>query len=57
VMGEPPRNIAPLMGIEANAVSALLIRARKGLRAAYEAQALHTSEPSAEPALENADNR
>jgi RNA polymerase sigma factor (sigma-70 family) len=35
VMGEPPRNIAPMLGIEPNAVSALLIRARAGLRAAY----------------------
>ncbi|MDQ0031079.1 RNA polymerase sigma factor [Arthrobacter bambusae] len=38
VLGEPPRDIAPLMGIGANAVSALLIRARAGLRAAYEQQ-------------------
>jgi RNA polymerase sigma factor (sigma-70 family) len=36
VMGEPPRNIAPILRIEPNAVSALLIRARAGLRAAYE---------------------
>jgi RNA polymerase sigma factor (sigma-70 family) len=36
VLGERPRDIAPLMRIGANAVSALLIRARKGLRAAYE---------------------
>jgi RNA polymerase sigma factor (sigma-70 family) len=36
VMGEPPRAIAPLLGIEPNAVSALLIRARAGLRAAYD---------------------
>jgi RNA polymerase sigma factor (sigma-70 family) len=35
VMGEPPRNIARILGIEPNAVSALLIRARAGLRAAY----------------------
>lgn len=40
VMGEPPRNIAPVLGIESNAVSALLIRARAGLRAAYELQSL-----------------
>jgi RNA polymerase sigma factor (sigma-70 family) len=40
VMGEPPRAIAPLLEIEPNAVSALLIRARKGLRAAYELQSL-----------------
>lgn len=38
VLGERPRDIAPLMGIGANAVSALLIRARTGLRAAYEQQ-------------------
>jgi RNA polymerase sigma factor (sigma-70 family) len=36
VLGEPPRDIAPLLGIGANAVSALLIRARAGLRVAYE---------------------
>lgn len=40
VMGEPPRTIAPVLGIEPNAVSALLIRARAGLRAAYELQSL-----------------
>lgn len=44
VLGEPPRNIAPLLGIEANAVSSLLIRARAGLRAAYELQTLHVTE-------------
>ena len=38
VMGLPPREIAPLLGIEANAVSALMARARNGLRAAYELQ-------------------
>jgi RNA polymerase sigma factor (sigma-70 family) len=38
VMGEPPRKIAPILGIQPNAVSALLIRARAGLRAAYEPQ-------------------
>ena len=38
VLEERPRDIAPLMGIGANAVSALLIRARAGLRAAYEQQ-------------------
>lgn len=46
VMGEPPRNIAPILGIEPNAVSALLIRARAGLRAAYELQSQPTN-PSA----------
>lgn len=40
VQGLPPRDIAPLMGIGANAVSALLLRARAGLRAAYEQQTL-----------------
>jgi DNA-directed RNA polymerase specialized sigma24 family protein len=40
VLGEPPSNIGPLLGIEANAVPALLIRARAGLRAAYEQQTL-----------------
>ena len=40
VMGEPPRDIAPILGIEPNAVSALLIRARAGLRAAYELQSV-----------------
>jgi RNA polymerase sigma factor (sigma-70 family) len=39
VLGEPPRTIASILGIEPNAVSALLIRARKGLRAAYHEQA------------------
>lgn len=36
VLGRMPRDIAPLMDLEPNAVSALLIRARKGLRRAYE---------------------
>jgi DNA-directed RNA polymerase specialized sigma24 family protein len=36
VMGHKPREIAPILGIEPNAVSALLIRARAGLHAAYE---------------------
>ena len=44
VMGEPPRKIAPLLGIESNAVSALLIRARAGLRAAYEQQSMASAE-------------
>ncbi|MDR6688990.1 RNA polymerase sigma factor (sigma-70 family) [Arthrobacter sp. 1088] len=35
VLGKKPREIAPVMGIEPNAVSALLVRARAGLRAAY----------------------
>ena len=38
VMGEKPRNIAPILGLEPNAVSALLIRAKAGLRTAYEQQ-------------------
>lgn len=45
VMGEKPRNIAPILGIEANAVSALLIRARAGLRTAYEQQSDKQSGP------------
>ena len=32
---EPPRRIAPVLGMEPGAVSALLLRARKGLREAY----------------------
>ncbi|MGX9899004.1 RNA polymerase sigma factor [Arthrobacter sp. SA17] len=32
---EPPRKIAPVLGMEPGAVSALLLRARKGLREAY----------------------
>lgn len=32
---EPPRRIAPILGLEPGAVSALLLRARKGLREAY----------------------
>jgi RNA polymerase sigma factor (sigma-70 family) len=35
VLQEKPRHIAPLMGIAPNAVSALVRRARQGLRAAY----------------------
>lgn len=35
VLQEPPRRIAPLMGIKPNAVSALVRRARTGLRTAY----------------------
>ncbi|WP_306863956.1 RNA polymerase sigma factor [Arthrobacter bambusae] len=35
VENEPPRRIAPLLGIEPNAVSALLMRARRGLREAF----------------------
>ncbi|MFK4637181.1 RNA polymerase sigma factor [Paenarthrobacter histidinolovorans] len=39
VMGATPREIAPIMGISSNAVSALRIRARAGLRAAYASKA------------------
>lgn len=35
VLQEPPRRIAPLMGIAPNAVSALILRARKALQVAY----------------------
>lgn len=52
VMGARPRDIAPLLGIEANAVSSLLIRARAGLRAAYEQQ----TQTGAGHALEDAVN-
>ncbi|MBT2533575.1 sigma-70 family RNA polymerase sigma factor [Arthrobacter sp. ISL-48] len=45
VMGEKPRTIAPMLGIEANAVSALLIRARAGLRAAFELQSATPPRP------------
>lgn len=52
VMGGPPRKIAPILGIEPNAVSALLIRSRAGLRAAYERQ----SPPAAEAGGTNVSN-
>lgn len=39
VMGDKPKDLAPLLGIEPNAVSALLMRAKAGLRAAYLKQA------------------
>lgn len=45
VMGLRPREIAPMLGIEANAVSSLLIRARAGLRAAYELQTQSAPKP------------
>lgn len=35
VLGEPPRRVGPLMGISPNAASALLGRAREGLKTAY----------------------
>lgn len=35
VLQEKPRHIAPLMGLAPNAVSALILRARRGLREAY----------------------
>jgi DNA-directed RNA polymerase specialized sigma24 family protein len=38
IMGQKPREIAPVLGIEPNPVWALLIRARAGLHAAYEQQ-------------------
>ena len=51
VMGDPPRDIAPLMGIEPNAVSALLIRARKGLRAAFELQSASAADATGDNVL------
>lgn len=56
VMGSPPRDIAPLLGIEASAVSSLLIRARKDRRAAYELQTQPVTEP-ARATLEDAGKR
>ncbi len=41
VLGMKPRDMAPVLGIQPNAVSALLIRARGGLRAAYQDQLTH----------------
>ncbi|TLM70893.1 sigma-70 family RNA polymerase sigma factor [Pseudarthrobacter sp. NamB4] len=35
VEGDSPRRVAPLLGIEPNAVSAVAVRARRGLRKAY----------------------
>ena len=46
VAGLPPRDIAPMLGIDPNAVSSLLIRARAGLRAAFELQTLQASAPA-----------
>jgi RNA polymerase sigma factor (sigma-70 family) len=40
VEGLKPRELGPLLGIAPNAASALLIRARAGLKAAYEQQSL-----------------
>lgn len=52
VLGELPRTIAPLMGLTPNGVSALLKRARAGLRTAYialevqEASQRHSTGPN-----------
>lgn len=47
---EPPRRIAPILGMEPGAVSALLVRARKGLREAYlSAYAATPPRPDCEP--------
>ncbi|OFI39147.1 hypothetical protein BIU82_16035 [Arthrobacter sp. SW1] len=47
---EPPRRIAPILGMEPGAVSALLVRARKGLREAYlSAYAATPPRPECEP--------
>jgi RNA polymerase sigma factor (sigma-70 family) len=48
VQGLKPRHIAPLMGIEPNAVSSLVLRARKALRAAY-AELLHAAAQRSSP--------
>jgi DNA-directed RNA polymerase specialized sigma24 family protein len=50
ILGQKPRDIAPVLGIEPNAVSALLIRARAGLRAAYDQQPGHRT-PTADSVL------
>lgn len=57
VLQEPPRRIGPLMGIKANAVSALLKRARAGLRAAYVEIEANTHLPSARNRRAAADRR
>lgn len=46
VLQEKPRHIAPLMGITPNAVSALILRARRGLRAAYALQSQTNTNPA-----------
>jgi RNA polymerase sigma factor (sigma-70 family) len=52
VEGDPPRRIAPLLGIEPNAVSAVALRARRGLRKAYlEAYTLSALDEDCQPAL------
>lgn len=49
---EPPRRVAPLLGLEPNAVSAVAARARKGLRQAYlEAYVASSVEESCKPFL------
>ncbi|MBT2512483.1 RNA polymerase sigma factor [Arthrobacter sp. ISL-30] len=45
VVGLRPRQIAPLLEIEANAVSALLRRARRGLREAYLVEYIRSTSP------------
>jgi DNA-directed RNA polymerase specialized sigma24 family protein len=51
VLQEKPRNIAPLMGIAPNAVSALVLRARKGLREAYLNRGDRTEVDAMDPAI------
>jgi DNA-directed RNA polymerase specialized sigma24 family protein len=54
VMGLPPREIAPILEIEANAVSSLLFRARAGLRAAYALQTRSAPEPEGQRLIRGA---
>lgn len=52
VEGDPPRRVAPLLGIEPNAVSAVAVRARRGLRKAYlEAYTVSAIDEECKPVL------
>ncbi|WP_458112376.1 sigma-70 family RNA polymerase sigma factor [Arthrobacter sp. R1-13] len=52
VEGDPPRRLAPLLGLEPNAVSAIAARARRGLRQAYlQAYVAGSLDEACEPTL------
>ncbi|QCO96769.1 sigma-70 family RNA polymerase sigma factor [Arthrobacter sp. 24S4-2] len=52
VEGEPPRRVAPILGVEPNAVSAVAIRARRGLRQAFLEEYVSASlDPECRPTL------
>jgi RNA polymerase sigma factor (sigma-70 family) len=52
IEGDPPRRVAPLLGLEPNAVSAVAARARRGLRQAYlEAYVAGSLDDACEPTL------